>query len=87
MTTTKQRIDADIKKNVSPLIAGLVADLLAREIQEIAEGATELSGKLQNLCDTESKAGEVELVTAIEIIEQKIAKELVEKLKKTYSLK
>lgn len=90
MTSTKERIKADIKQNVETRIRDLVEEegaIMSELETDILDYAGILAGKLTNLASAGSKAGEAEIAIAVELIEQKIAKALWVELKKKYNLK
>lgn len=86
MSTTRERIETDIKENVSPLLNEYAVDLGLATEEVITEGTEILSRKLQNLSTAGTKAGEQELAVALEAIQRKVAKKIVEHVKKRYNL-
>lgn len=90
MTTTKERIDADIKKNVMSTIKETVSEksYLIESIQDqIAEQAGEVSRKLTDLVTPGSKAFDAELSYAIDRIQKNMVKEMVETIKRVYKIR
>lgn len=86
--TTKERIEADIKKNVTPRIAEVVRYFMEEEVTpRILMEAGTLVRHLTNLSSVGSKAGDSEVASAHQKIEQQIAKALTVELKKVYHFK
>lgn len=88
MATTRERIDADIKEHVVPVIdqcikvdAGLATEAVIHEVSDT------LCGRLQNLATAGTQAGDAERTLADEAIQRKVAKKVVEHLKERYNLK
>ena len=87
MLTTKERIETDIKENVLPLIETFIkTDVGLLTEETITECTATLSGKLQNLSTAGTRAGEMELSIALQVIERRVAKKIVEHLKERYKL-
>lgn len=90
MTSTKERIEADIKKNLAGRIEELVSEesfIRGQMHDEIAEQAMDMAGKLTNLSSAGTKAGDKEVLLAVDLISQRIAKALIAYLKEEYKLK
>lgn len=87
--TTKERIEADIKKNATAHIDGFASDFVTHSVQpEILEQAQDAAGRrLTNLATAGTQAGDKEIAQAIESIEQKMAKAIVVEIKKKYNIK
>lgn len=90
MVTTKERIDADIKKNITPRLRetmtedGRVPEAMTADIQRTAEKMVRTF--MTDMVTPDTKAWDAEAPYAIQTVEAMLAQELVKALIKTYNL-
>lgn len=87
MTSTKERIEADIKANLKPYVPTLIVTMLPALKNEINDHAVLGLSRMKDMVTPGTKAFEQEATLATKMIEPLIAKEIIEYLKTTYKIK
>ncbi len=84
--TTKERIEADIKKNVSFIIVPIAGFVTKITLDLVEEKATEMATNLTNLSSQNTMAGQGEKILAIAMIKKQIMKKVVEEIRLIYKI-